>query len=52
MEQDIKNYVEEKGLTDHIIFTGFRRDVPEISPELDLFLFTSNNEPTGEVVYY
>ncbi|WP_179315701.1 glycosyltransferase family 4 protein [Winogradskyella undariae] len=50
MEQDIKNYVEEKGLTEHIIFTGFRRDVPEILPELDLFLFTSNNEPTGGVL--
>ncbi|WP_179352633.1 glycosyltransferase family 4 protein [Winogradskyella vidalii] len=50
MEQDIKNYVEEKGLTEHIIFTGFRRDVPEILPEFDLFLFTSNNEPTGGVL--
>lgn len=50
MEQDIRNYVEEKGLTDHIIFTGFRRNVPEILPELDLFLFTSNNEPTGGVL--
>ncbi|RCW92213.1 glycosyltransferase family 4 protein [Winogradskyella arenosi] len=50
MEQDIRNYVEEKGLTEHIIFTGFRRDVPELLPELDLFLFTSNNEPTGGVL--
>ncbi|WP_412561340.1 glycosyltransferase family 4 protein [Winogradskyella sp. MIT101101] len=50
MEQDIRNYVEEKGLNEHIIFTGFRRDVPEILPEFDLFLFTSNNEPTGGVL--
>ena len=50
MEQDIRNYVDEKGLTEHIIFTGFRRDVPEILPEFDLFLFTSNNEPTGGVL--
>jgi len=50
MEQDIRNYVNEKGLTEHIIFTGFRRDVPELLPELDLFLFTSNNEPTGGVL--
>lgn len=50
MEQDIINYVEEKGLTEHIIFTGFRRDVPEILPEFDLFMFTSNNEPTGGVL--
>lgn len=50
LETDIKNYVEEKGLTEHIIFTGFRRDVPEILPEFDVFLFTSNNEPTGGVL--
>ena len=50
LEEDIKNYVEEKGLTEHIIFTGFRRDVPEILPEFDVFLFTSNNEPTGGVL--
>jgi glycosyltransferase involved in cell wall biosynthesis len=50
MEKDIRNYVKDKGLTKHIIFTGFRRDVPNILPELDLFLFTSNNEPTGGVL--
>jgi len=50
MEQEIRDYVEEKGLTDHIIFAGFRRDIPEILPEFDLFLFTSNNEPTGGVL--
>lgn len=50
MEQDIRNYVKEKGLTEHIIFAGFRRDIPEILPEFDLFLFTSNNEPTGGVL--
>lgn len=50
LEQDIRNYVDKKGIAKHIIFTGFRRDVPEILPELDLFLFTSNNEPTGGVL--
>ncbi|GGW66201.1 glycosyltransferase involved in cell wall biosynthesis [Winogradskyella epiphytica] len=50
MEEEIRSYVDEKGLTDHIIFAGFRRDIPEILPEFDLFLFTSNNEPTGGVL--
>jgi glycosyltransferase involved in cell wall biosynthesis len=50
LEADIKKYVEEKGLAKHIIFTGFRRDIPKILPEFDLFLFTSNNEPTGGVL--
>lgn len=50
LEAEIRQYVDDKGLTDHIIFAGFRRDVPEILPEFDLFLFTSNNEPTGGVL--
>ncbi|RFN57748.1 glycosyltransferase family 1 protein [Marixanthomonas ophiurae] len=50
LEGEIRQYVEEKGLTDHIIFAGFRKDVPQILPEFDLFLFTSNNEPTGGVL--
>ncbi|GAB5565098.1 MAG: glycosyltransferase [Winogradskyella sp.] len=50
LEQEIKDYVESKGLSDHIIFTGFRKDIPDILPEFDLFMFTSNNEPTGGVL--
>lgn len=29
---------------------GFRNDIPEILPEFDIFMFTSNNEPTGGVL--
>ena len=47
---DIKAYVEEKGLNDYIIFTGFRTDIPDLLVEFDLFLFTSDNEPTGGVL--
>jgi len=50
LEVEIKQYVTDKGLNDHIIFAGFRKDVPQILPEFDLFLFTSNNEPTGGVL--
>jgi L-malate glycosyltransferase len=50
LEQETKALVKDKGLDNDIIFAGFRRDVPEILPELDLFLFTSNNEATGSVV--
>lgn len=50
MEQEIRDYVAEKQLTDHIIFLGFRRDIPKILPEFNLFLFTSKNEPTGGVL--
>jgi glycosyltransferase involved in cell wall biosynthesis len=50
LEKDIREYVREKNLEAHIIFTGFRKDIPEILPEFDLFMFTSNNEPTGGVL--
>lgn len=50
LEQEVRAQVKELGLENEIIFTGFRRDIPEILPEFDLFMFTSNNEPTGGVL--
>ncbi|WP_299518970.1 glycosyltransferase family 4 protein [Winogradskyella sp.] len=50
LEDEIKAYVASKGLEDRVIFAGFRKDIPEILPEFDLFLFTSNNEPAGGVI--
>ena len=50
LEDEVRQQVAEKGLTDHVIFAGFRKDIPEILPEFDLFMFTSNNEPTGGVL--
>ena len=42
--------MRELGLEDHIIFTGFRTDVPDILPELDLFLITSRTEGLGTTI--
>jgi len=50
LEQEVRTQVKELGLENDIIFAGFRKDIPEILPEFDLFLFTSNNEPTGGVL--
>ena len=50
LEEEIKQYVASKGLEDRVIFAGFRKDIPEILPEFDLFMFTSNNEPAGGVI--
>lgn len=47
---EIKAYVKDKGLEDKIIFTGFRKDVPEILPELDIFLITSKTEGLGTTI--
>ena len=50
LEAEIKQLVSDKNLNEHVIFSGFRKDIPEVLPEFDLFLFTSNLEPTGGVL--
>lgn len=50
LEDDIKAYVKELGLEHDFIFTGFRKDIPEIFPEFDVLMFTSKLEPTGGVL--
>ena len=50
MRAEIERYVKQKNLTEHIIFTGFRNDVPEILPELDIFLITSKTEGLGTTI--
>ena len=50
LEEEIRILVHSKGLENDIIFAGFRKNIPEVLPEFDLFLFTSNNEPAGGVI--
>lgn len=42
--------VKELTLQDKVFFTGFRNDVPQLLPELDVFLFTSKTEGLGTSV--
>ncbi|MEL6863923.1 MAG: glycosyltransferase family 4 protein [Bacteroidota bacterium] len=46
----VEQYILEKGLGSHILLTGFREDIPEILPEIDLFLFTSKSEGLGSTL--
>jgi L-malate glycosyltransferase len=46
-EQNIRRMIGEKGLEAHVLLTGFRGDVPQILPEIDLLLFTSKTEGLG-----
>jgi len=39
-------YCEQKGLTDHVVFCGWRRDLPEVYADLDVLALTSLNEGT------
>jgi len=46
----LKARVTEKKLTANIHFTGFRNDVNELLPELNLFLMTSKTEGLGTTI--
>jgi glycosyltransferase involved in cell wall biosynthesis len=43
----IESYVQQKDLTKVIRFLGYRNDIPDILPELDILLFTSKTEGLG-----
>ena len=43
----IEKYIDEKGLKDKIVLTGFRKDIPGIIRQLDCLLFTSHTEGFG-----
>lgn len=47
MEKEIKAYAQSRKLGNNITFTGFRDDVIQILPELDVFLMTSKTEGLG-----
>ena len=39
--EKVQNTVRESGLADRIVFTGFRRDIPEIMANFDIFMLPS-----------
>jgi glycosyltransferase involved in cell wall biosynthesis len=49
-EAMIKKYVHQQNLSAHILFTGFRTDIPRILPEVDVLLFTSKEEGLGTTI--
>jgi L-malate glycosyltransferase len=50
LERELKAYVEKINLSQHIIFTGFRQNIKQLLPCLDVFLITSNEEGLGTSV--
>lgn len=47
LEKQLKDHAKQLGIASHVIFTGFRTDIPEVLPELDVFLVTSETEGLG-----
>lgn len=50
LEKELKAYVTKKNLDDSIVFTGFRKNIIELLPSLDIFLITSTEEGLGTSV--
>ncbi|MCX6150884.1 MAG: glycosyltransferase family 4 protein [Ignavibacteriales bacterium] len=46
-EQKIKALAREFGVEDKVVFTGFRKDTPEILASMDIFAFPSHSEAFG-----
>ncbi len=46
----LEAYIKQKNMSEHIIMTGFRNDIKEILPELDIFLITSETEGLGSSI--
>jgi glycosyltransferase involved in cell wall biosynthesis len=47
---EIESYVKTQGLSDKITLTGFKKNIREILPSFDIFLFTSKTEGLGTSV--
>ncbi|MGF1532430.1 MAG: glycosyltransferase family 4 protein [Bernardetiaceae bacterium] len=50
MEDTLRNYIQQQKFSEDFYFLGFRKDVPEILPDLDVFLFTPMVEGLGTSV--
>lgn len=50
LRSNLEKLVNDKGLHEQIIFTGFRKDIPDILASLDIFLITSKTEGLGTVI--
>ncbi len=46
LRKELEDYAEKLGIADEVIFTGFKRDLPEIYAGLDIVVLTSINEGT------
>ena len=46
LSEELESYAEQKGLTEHIRFCGWRRDLPEVYADIDVLALTSLNEGT------
>ncbi|PON19688.1 hypothetical protein C2W62_01465 [Candidatus Entotheonella serta] len=47
LRQRLESQTEDLGLAEHVIFTGFRRDIPSLIKDFEIFVFPSHLEGLG-----
>jgi len=50
LEQELRSYAKDSGCDSNIRFVGFRSDLPQVYPNIDVLLFTSKTEGLGTTV--
>lgn len=50
LREDLQDHASRLGLSDHVVFTGLRHDVPDLVSAMDCFLLTSKAEGFAIVV--
>jgi glycosyltransferase involved in cell wall biosynthesis len=49
-EQYLLSVAEKMGISDRVIFTGFRKDMPQVYAAMDMFVLASDAEACGRVI--
>lgn len=44
LEEELKSYASKIEIKEHVIFAGFRNDIPALLPEFDVFMLSSDTE--------
>ncbi|BDD12464.1 glycosyl transferase (plasmid) [Fulvitalea axinellae] len=47
LRDELEEYAKELGVSENVRFTGFAKNVPEILPQLDIFVLASRSEGLG-----
>jgi L-malate glycosyltransferase len=50
LEDELRSYANQSGYAQRIVFVGFRNDLPQVYPNIDVLLFTSKTEGLGTTV--
>ena len=50
LEAELREYAKKSGCSDKIRFAGFRNDLPQVYPNINVLLFTSKTEGLGTTV--